>query len=239
LAPADDPFISPSGAKPYRRCSNQYQEKAMRKGEVTRERILDVAEDAVLAKGFGATSIEEIIAEAGITKSGFFYHFADKNVLARAMMERYIVRNNLIFETVFARADDLADGDSLQSLLIGLKLLAEQMADLPNGHPGCLVASVVYQERLFDRPLLQLTAESVKFWNEFFRTRIEAVVSKYPALEEVDAEQLARMIMCGVDGGIIMGKVLRDPSIVPGQLLLVRSYLKLIFRSAPSVRQAA
>ena len=78
----------------------------MRKGEATRERILDIAEAAVLAKGFGATSIEEIIAEAGITKSGFFYHFADKNVLARAMMERYIVTNNSIFETVFARARD-------------------------------------------------------------------------------------------------------------------------------------
>ena len=47
----------------------------MRKGQATRERILDVAEASVLAKGFGATSIEELIAEAGITKSGFFYHF--------------------------------------------------------------------------------------------------------------------------------------------------------------------
>ena len=37
----------------------------------------------MLAKGFGATSIEEVIAEAGLTKSGFFYHFKDKNALAR------------------------------------------------------------------------------------------------------------------------------------------------------------
>lgn len=44
----------------------------MRKGEATRERILEVAEASVLAKGFGARSIEEVIAEAGITKSGFF-----------------------------------------------------------------------------------------------------------------------------------------------------------------------
>jgi TetR/AcrR family transcriptional regulator, transcriptional repressor for nem operon len=211
----------------------------VRKGEATRERILEIAEAAVLAKGFGATSIEEIIAEAEITKSGFFYHFADKNVLARAMMERYIISNNEIFETVFARADDLADGDPLQSLLIGLKLLAEQLADLPNGHPGCLVASVVYQERLFDRPLLQLTAESVQFWNNFFRSRIEAIASKYVALEDVDAEQLARMIMCTVDGGIIMGKVLRDPTIVPRQLLGVRSFIKLLFRPAVSLERAA
>jgi AcrR family transcriptional regulator len=60
----------------------------MGKGEATRERILEIAEAAVLAKGFGATSIEEVIAEAGLTKSGFFYHFKDKNALAREMLRR-------------------------------------------------------------------------------------------------------------------------------------------------------
>ena len=49
----------------------------------TRARILEVAEGAVLAKGFAATSIEEIIAAVGITKSGFFYHFKDKSTLAK------------------------------------------------------------------------------------------------------------------------------------------------------------
>ena len=48
---------------------------AARKGTDTRERILDLAQAAVLDKGFAATSIDELIAGAGITKSGFFYHF--------------------------------------------------------------------------------------------------------------------------------------------------------------------
>jgi AcrR family transcriptional regulator len=42
-------------------------------------------EAAVLEKGFAATSIEELIAAVGITKSGFFYHFKDKNELAKAL----------------------------------------------------------------------------------------------------------------------------------------------------------
>jgi AcrR family transcriptional regulator len=58
------------------------------KGIATRDRILAIAEAGVLEKGFGATSIEEVIAEAGITKSGFFYHFRDKNELAREMLKR-------------------------------------------------------------------------------------------------------------------------------------------------------
>ena len=50
------------------------------RGEQTRDRIMDVAEASVLAKGFAATSIDEILYEAGITKSGFFYHFRDKTI---------------------------------------------------------------------------------------------------------------------------------------------------------------
>ena len=44
----------------------------------------------MLEKGFAATSIDELIAAVGITKSGFFYHFKDKSELAKALMLRYI-----------------------------------------------------------------------------------------------------------------------------------------------------
>src|SRR5690606_5492461 len=116
--------------------------QTLRKGEQTRERILDIAQDAVLHKGFAGTSIDEIIAEAGITKSGFFYHFKDKNDLAKALLQRYLDTEWVLFDELFKKADELSE-DPLHSFLIFLKLFAEMMGDLPNGHPGCLAASYV------------------------------------------------------------------------------------------------
>src|ERR1700754_4616691 len=52
----------------------------------THERLLELAEAAVMAKGFAATSIDELIAAAGISKSGFFYHFKDKSALAKELL---------------------------------------------------------------------------------------------------------------------------------------------------------
>lgn len=86
----------------------------MRKGEETRAKILDAAEVSVLAKGFGGTSIDELIAETGITKSGFFYHFRDKNELAKALLERYVENDERIYDEIFSRARELAD-DPLQA----------------------------------------------------------------------------------------------------------------------------
>lgn len=110
------------------------------RGEQTRDRIMNIAEASVLAKGFAATSIDEILFEAGITKSGFFYHFRDKNDLALALVERFRDRDGGIFDDFFERAAQLVD-DPLHAYLAGLKLLAETMADVQAERPGCLVAT--------------------------------------------------------------------------------------------------
>src|SRR3546814_10306106 len=71
-----------------------------RKRSQTRERLLDFAYGAIIEKGFAATSIEELVEAAGITTRGFFYHFTDKNDLARQLLagplpERRIARAQL------------------------------------------------------------------------------------------------------------------------------------------------
>lgn len=194
-----------------------------------REMILDIAQESVLAKGFGGTSIDEIVAEAEITKSGFFYHFKDKNELARALLQRYLDTEDKILDDVFNRAKDLHD-DPLHALLIGIKLLAELMADLPNGHPGCLVATVTHAERLFDRPTRELNRQGILSWRRRFHSMLVEVAERYPPKEDVDLEVLADMISTMIEGGIVMSRAVKEPQVLPDQLLLLRSYLKLLFQ---------
>ncbi|WP_423065854.1 TetR/AcrR family transcriptional regulator [Devosia sp. CN2-171] len=201
----------------------------MRKGNATRERILEIAEAAVLAKGFGATSIEELIAEAGITKSGFFYHFKDKNELAKGLLDRHGEALDQLLVDVFGRAGELSD-DPLQYLLVGLTLFAEHMAAMPGGHPGCLVAAMSYQDRLFDREFRARITTMVREWNDFFRKKLDDIVAIYPPREPVDTARLGRMIACSIDGGIIMGKTLADPTVLPEQMLMARNHVKMIFQ---------
>jgi len=206
----------------------------MRKGAATRERILEIAESAVLSKGFGATSIEELIAEAGITKSGFFYHFKDKNELARGLLLRHRQHSDELFSELLGRARELSD-DPLQMLLIWLTLLAERMADLPNGHPGCMVASLSYQDRLFDRGVRDLVAELTQEWLGLVQTLVEEALAQHPVREPVEASQVARGITCAIDGGILLSKSLGDPAVLPQQIMMARRYVKMVFQ--PSLQR--
>jgi TetR/AcrR family transcriptional regulator, transcriptional repressor for nem operon len=195
----------------------------------TRERLLELAEAAVLAKRFAATSIEELIAAAGISKSGFFYHFKDKGELAKAMMLRYIEHDKKVLEDIFSRGDELND-DPLHGLLVALKLFAEMLANLPEAHPGCLAASFCYQDQLFNQEIRDLNAASVLRWRDEFRKRLDAIAKRYPPRRETDLEALADMAASNVEGGLILGRLLKDPSILPRQILLYRDLIRATFQ---------
>jgi TetR/AcrR family transcriptional repressor of nem operon len=145
-----------------------------------------------------------------------------------ALLERYIERDNQIIADIFERAKELHD-DPLHQLLIGLKLFAELMADLPKGHPGCLVATFCYQERLSDNRIKETNRQAIMNWRLRFREAIGEITEIYPPRENVDLDALADMVSNTVEGGIILSKALHDPSILPQQVMLMRNYFKLLF----------
>ena len=204
-------------------------EKApIRSGKDTREKLLALAEESVLAKGFAGTSIEELIAAAGITKSGFFYHFKDKGDLAKALLLRYLEHDQRVLDELFRRGDELNE-DPLHGFLVGLKLFAEMMANMTEVHPGCLAASFVYQDQLFNRAVRDLNAEGILRWRRRFRERFDLIAQKYPPRDDVDLDALADMAATLIEGALILSRALRDPMIPPKQVLLYRDFVRCVF----------
>jgi TetR/AcrR family transcriptional repressor of mexJK operon len=55
-----------------------------------RQRILEVATELFLAKGYGSTTIEAVAARAGISKRTLYHRFDDKSVLFAAVVHEII-----------------------------------------------------------------------------------------------------------------------------------------------------
>lgn len=55
---------------------------------VTRDQILDAAEHVFQRRGVSRTSLQEIAAEAGLTRGAIYWHFQNKADLFDAMMQR-------------------------------------------------------------------------------------------------------------------------------------------------------
>lgn len=199
-----------------------------KKKKNTRERILANAEALTLEKGFAGTSIDDILKATEITKGAFFYHFKTKAELARALVERYWSRDYELFEQLSKRADELSE-DPLQSMLIFLKLFEEFIEQLEEPPSGCIFASYVYEIYQFDVGIREFIADGFKEWQKLYEHRIERIIKKYPPKIEIDAGELAEMIICIIEGGFILSKSLEESKLIARSVRQFRRYLQLIF----------
>jgi len=53
----------------------------------TRDRILEVATDLFIERGYEGTSLREIAEQVGVTKAALYYHFSSKEDLVRALLQ--------------------------------------------------------------------------------------------------------------------------------------------------------
>lgn len=98
-------------------------DKRIEQGNSTRESLLDAARELFGSQGYGATSTEEIVERAGVTKGALYHHFSDKESLFRA-----------VYEQVEREVSDRAvahflEADHWQALVSGCLLWVELHAD--------------------------------------------------------------------------------------------------------------
>ena len=196
----------------------------------SRERILKNAEAIILEKGFHATSIEDIMEMSAITKGGFFYHFENKNVLAKALVNRYLAQDDEIFARLGDQAKSLSE-DPLHQLLIFLKLLSEMMRDMEGAHPGCLVASFTYENQQFQADIKDLIRQGILNWREMMLQWFSDINDVYEAKVSVSTETLADMFTVVIEGGIILARNFNNNQTLVEQILAYRTFVRSIYGS--------
>jgi AcrR family transcriptional regulator len=60
----------------------------MRKGDEKRLQLLNDAEKLFCLRGYDKTSVQDIIAAAGLSKGGFYHHFDSKDEVLKALCQR-------------------------------------------------------------------------------------------------------------------------------------------------------
>jgi TetR/AcrR family transcriptional regulator, transcriptional repressor for nem operon len=194
------------------------------RGGGTRDRLLAAATDVIRAKGLNATTVDDICAEAGLTKGAFFHHFASKEALAVAAAEYWSETTGALF----AGASYHDHPDPADRVLAYIDFRAALIAGSSSEYT-CLVGTMV-QEAFATSPGVRSACEaSITGHAATLEADISAALAA--AGRDIDAASLARHTQVVLQGAFILGKATNDPTVVIESIGHLRRYFEYLFRT--------
>ncbi|MEZ0355370.1 TetR family transcriptional regulator [Mycobacterium sp. ENV421] len=164
-------------------------------GELSRTRILDAATEIAAERGYEGTSIGAVSAKCGLPASSIYWHFADKDDLIAAVIERSF--NNWM--AVWQLPEDLVAVDRLMDVATGT---AKALMESPDFlRLGLMLA-------LERRPVEpRARAMFVKVREEAFDAMSRSLDRLAIGLTEGQVRELATYAIAGADGLFIAKEI--------------------------------
>lgn len=193
----------------------------------TKEQLLQASSELMLAKGFTATSIDEICEKAGVTKGGLFHYFESKEDLGRAVLEYFWQSQmRMINEMPFN-----AMKDPLKRLHGFLDSFAA-MAKNPQIRKSCLIGNFA-QELSATHPKIRTDCdEKLSKFADMLKQILDDVKGKYAVRSSIDTKSLAEHFVALFQGSLILAKAKNDTKVIEASIRHFRSYLEILFKKS-------
>jgi len=182
----------------------------------------------IRAKGYAATTVDDICHAAGVTKGSFFHHFKSKDELALGAAAFW----DSMAESVFASAKYRQAKDPVDRLLGYVDFRAEILqGELPEY--TCLLGTLL-QETYATHPDIRAACDQSMSSHIATLTRdVQAAKQRYAPNARWSAEGVAYFMQSVLQGGFIFAKARQSPEVVRENLAHLRRYLRSLF-SKPS-----
>jgi len=172
--------------------------------KTTREKILDAAEAEMLAKGYSATTVDEVCDLAGVSKGSFYHFFPSKEDLGLALLDAFFERNRMVLGQIPEAPDD----PRRRAIALANHLMASA-GTVWGG--GCLLGAFAL-ELAKTSPLIAAAV------SEKFRALTTMLARGLAPLaksgKEDEAVQLAEGFIVAVEGALILARAHDDWSYV-------------------------
>jgi TetR/AcrR family transcriptional repressor of lmrAB and yxaGH operons len=161
--------------------------------------MIETTAGLVHRRGFHGTSLNEILAESGAPRGSLYYHFpGGKEELVLEATRQGVAIVTQVLKEVLTASPDLADG-----VRAFVEAAAHELRDSDYVF-GCPVAPIVL-DSLESSALAAVCQEALEEWQ---RVLVEGLGSA--GIERGRAESLATVIVCGLEGGLILARARRN-----------------------------
>jgi TetR/AcrR family transcriptional repressor of nem operon len=190
----------------------------------SKTKLLDATLKVVRTKGYSATRIEDVCAEAGLTKGSFFHHFKSKEDLSLAAAAHW----DVLSAQVFAAAPYHSAADPLSRLIAYVEFRkAILTGDLPDF--TCFAGTIVQEAYRTHPDVSAACARNIAGHAKALEADIRAAMRDHGIRGTWTAESLGLHIMAVIHGGFILAKAQGSAQVAAETLDHLRRYIELLF----------
>jgi TetR/AcrR family transcriptional repressor of nem operon len=189
-----------------------------------RTRLLEAARDVIRAKGFAASSVDDLCQAAAVTKGAFFHHFKNKEALGVAAAQHWMETTTAFFASAPYHAPD----DPLERILAYVafrrSIATGELAEF-----SCLVGTMA-QEVFDSAPAIrEACAESIFGHAATLEADIKAAMKQHGISDGWKAASLARHTQAVIQGAFVLAKAGDDPALARESIDHLERYIRLLF----------
>jgi TetR/AcrR family transcriptional repressor of nem operon len=173
------------------------------RGAKTRARIVTAAADLMYIQGVGATTLDDVIAASGVSKSQLYHHFAGKDALVRAVIDHMGKR------VIERERDALGHVSTIAGLRRWRDALVQNNA-LRHGAYGCALGSLASEVSDHDDVARRALSELFIEWQGLLAGVLRRLQDGGVLPPEAPIDQLATGLMGALQGGYMLAQTARD-----------------------------
>jgi AcrR family transcriptional regulator len=194
----------------------------------TRARIIEAAMELFCAKGYGSTSIADILSRTQLNSGSLYHFFPGKQDLLIAVLEAYRdgIGEMLLAPAWAGESDPVERVFKLLGLYRGLMLQTECAY-------GCPIGSLALELHEADPAVRALLAQNFANWVAGVRRCYEQAAELFPP--GTDFQALAEFTLTIMEGGVMQARTHRDIGYFDRNVAQLRDHIDLLTR----VRAAA
>ncbi|MEV6283958.1 TetR/AcrR family transcriptional regulator [Kribbella sp. NPDC051770] len=184
--------------------TNDLDRRLTARGAATRARIVASADELMALRGATATTLDDVTAASGTSKSQFYRHFPDKSALLQAVIA---LRGNRIIEReeqVLGRIDSFSGLDRWCRAIL-------QRVTARRGAMGCELGSLSTELSDQDEAARIDLDAHLTTWISLLAGVLKRMQANGTLAEDADPGTLATGMMAAIQGGYVLAQAARDP----------------------------
>lgn len=202
-----------------------------RKGQETRQRIIDATTDLIFERGIGEVSLDDVRTATDTSKSQLYHYFTDKSQLVRAVIqcqrERVLGNHRSTFESL----DSFKELDRWRDMIVS----RQAARSCRSGCPLATLASGLVD--VDDDARIQLV-DAFSSWRQIIADGFTHMVEKGVLRSDTDSEALATSVLASLQGGLLLAEVDRDTRCLEVALDTALAHVRTFATSSAIPRKA-